>query len=159
MPKQKVHTKSKFYFSRQPAFPQLYYVGYIGVIFSIVQAFSGNFPQSGVFLVISIIILLLRPWMLLDLNKKKLIDFFAFLPYSSEKIQNINRVILTENAVNQTLNSRGSTSTISFDQCKIHLDTGEELIQLQASKNKTSSLKKAQAIANAAKVSLEDRTS
>lgn len=159
MTQNRTKISSTFYFVHTPAFPQLQFVGFIGVVFSFVQAILGNYPQAGFFIVLSLIMLLLRPWTRLDIKRKTLIDFFLFIPYKRMKIDQINNVRLIEASVSQVLNSRGSTSTVSFDLYKILLDTHSETIVLKESRSKVNLLKKAGQIALAASVQLVDRTS
>lgn len=150
--------KQQFYFSRPSPFPQLYYVGYIGIIFSIVQFLTGNIPQAVFFMVLSILILLLRAWSHLNIATGTLTDFFAIIPHRTTKIEPIRKVLFSEGRVSQNLNSRGSTSTINYTQFKIILVSGEENIILQEGRNESKLLKKAKNIAENAKVKLEDLT-
>lgn len=152
-------TSFVYYFLHSPAFPQLHFVGIIGILYAIVQGALGNYTQAGFFMILSILIMLLRSWSRLDIKNKTLTDFFLLIPYRKLKIQHISSIRVAENVVNQTLNSRGSTSTIRFDIYRLLLVTDSESIILKESKDKGRLLKKAGQIALTAKVQLDDRTS
>jgi type III secretory pathway component EscS len=147
-----------FYFVRPPAFPQLQYVAYVGIIFSIVQAATGNYPQALFALGISLIIVLSRSWTRLNIQSKRLIDFFVFIPYRNVGLDAIHRIIFTERVVSQTLNSRGSTSDIRYYQYKILLDAGQETIVLKEGRNQEKLRQIAMDIAAAAHVTMDDRS-
>jgi hypothetical protein len=150
--------KSKFYFLRPSPFPQLYYIGYVGIIISVVQFFTGNHSQAGFFLAISIFILLLRSWSMLNTESMTINDFFAFIPYRRIVVETPQSVLLSEEKINRTLNSRGSTSTVSYIQYKIILISGFEQLTLKEGRNKNALMKKAREIAIAANLELDDRT-
>jgi hypothetical protein len=141
-----------FYFSKPAIFPQLYYVGYIGVIVSVVQFFTGNEPQAGVILIISIVILLLRPWSMLETQNKILREFFAFIPYGKIKFDQIISIKFTEGTVSQSFFSRGSSSDFKYVQYKIIMETDTDMIVLQVGGSKKKMVKKASKIASAEKV-------
>jgi len=152
------HNKNTFYFSRPSPFPQLDYIGYVGIIFAIVQFFMDNASQAGFFLVISIIILLLRFWSKFDASKSSLTDFFAFIPYRTKKLHRIDEVLFTEGEVSQVLNSRGSTSSINYTLFKILLVTAEGNLILQEGKNRSKLFKRAKMITQALKTNLVDHS-
>jgi len=152
------HNKNTFYFSRPSPFPQLDYIGYVGIIFAIVQFFMDNASQAGFFLVISIIILLLRFWSKFDASKSSLTDFFAFIPYRTKKLHRIDEVLFTEGEVSQVLNSRGSTSSINYTLFKILLVTAEGNLILQEGKNRSKLFKRAKMIAQTLKTNLVDHS-
>ena len=150
--------KNKFYFLRPSPFPQLYYIGYIGIIVSAVQFLTGNYTQAGFFLAISIFILLLRSWSMLNTESMMLYDFFAFIPYRRMMVESPQKILISEEKINRTLNSRGSTSTVSYIQYKITLISGIGQLTLKEGRNKNALMKKAGEIAIAAKLELDDRT-
>jgi len=67
-------------------------------------------------------------------------------------------VLLSEEKINRTLNSRGSTSTVSYIQYKIILISGFEQLTLKEGRNKNALMKKAREIAIATNLELDDRT-
>ena len=158
MAKDNSKSKNLFYFSRPSPFPQLNYVGYVGIIVSIVQFFTGNYPQAGFIMVISLIIILMRSWSRLNLQKKTITDFFAIIPYRRISVESPQRIIISEEKINRTLNSRGSTSTVSYIQYKIILENRIEKLTLKEGRNKNALLKKAREIAISASVKLDDLT-
>ncbi len=158
MAKDNSKSKNLFYFSRPSPFPQLNYVGYVGIIVSVVQFFTGNYPQAGFIMVISLIIILMRSWSRLNLQKNTLTDFFAIIPYRRISVESPQRIIISEEKINRTLNSRGSTSTVSYIQYKIILENRIEKLTLKEGRNKNALLKKAREIAISASVKLDDLT-
>lgn len=157
---QNYYNQSRFFYFLQPhVFPQLYYAGIIGALYAVVQVILGNFPQAAFVLILSVFIILLRSWTRLDIKNKTLTDFLLIIPYRKINIQHISGIRVVENVVNQTLNSRGSTSTISYDNYRLLLISDTESIVLKESKNKDHLLKNAGQIALAARVQLDDRTS
>jgi len=158
MDKNNSTNKKIFYFSRPSPFPQLNYVGFIGIIVSIVQFFTGNYTQAGFLLVISTIIMFMRSWSRLNLKNNTLTDFFAIIPYRNVNLKSFHRILLTKETVNRTLNSRGSTSTINYLQYKIIVDSDHGRLILKEGKNKTKLMAKAINIARAASVVYEDRS-
>ena len=151
--------KSTFYFLRPSPFPQLYYVGYVGIIFSIVQFFMGSFSQGVFFLLLSLGILLLKFWSKFDATNSTITDFFTFIPYRTKKLAGISEVVLTEGKVSQTLNSRGSTSSINYTQYKIVIVTAEGNYILKEGRSKSKLLTKAKLVTNSLGVKLNDYTS
>jgi hypothetical protein len=147
-----------FYFVQPPAFPPLHFVGIIGILYAVVQAILGNYTQAGILMLLSALIILLRSWTRLNIKNQTLTDFFLIVPYRNLKIKNLAGIRITSDVVNQTLNSRGSTSTISYICYKLLLVTDTETIVLKESRNKARMLKKAGQIALAAGVTLDDRT-
>ena len=123
-----------------------------------VQFFNGNITQGGLFIVISILILLLRAWSRLNISAGTLTDFFAVIPYRIKKINRISKVIFTAGRVSQTLNSRGSTSTINYTRYRIIIVDGDENIILKEGRNESRLFETARSIANSAHVELEDLT-
>jgi len=150
--------RQTFFFIQPSIFPQLSYVGFVGIVFSIVQAVLGDYPQAGFALAISLIILLSRSWIRLDVQAKRLIYFFLFIPYKTVKLDAIHGFILTEGVVSQTLSLRGSSSDIRFYLYKILLDTGDERLVLAESRNQEKMRRRAEIIAKAAGAPMEDRT-
>lgn len=151
--------KSVFYFPMTSPIPQLQYVGYIILVVAIVQGVTGEYTQAGFFIFLGLGILLLKSWSKLDVNKLTIVDFFAIIPYRTIKLKGIQKVVFTEGQVSQTMGLRANTSTISYTEYKILLDTGEETIKLQAGRNQARLLKKAQLLAQATQTELLDQTS
>lgn len=151
--------KTIFYFPRPSPVPQLQYVGYIILVVGFVQGWTGAYTQAGFFIFLGIGILLLKSWSKLDINKLTIVDYFAIIPYRTIKIKDIQKVIFTEGQVSQTMGLRANTSTISYTEYKILLDTGEENIKLQSGRNQVRLLKKSQSLAQATQTELLDQTS
>lgn len=151
--------KSTYYFPRPSPFPQLQYVGYILLVLAIVQGWNGAYVQAGFFIFLGLGILLLKSWSKLDVDKLTIVDFFAIIPYRTTKLPGIHKVVFTEGQVSQTMGLRANTTTISYIEYKILLDTGGERIKLQAGRNQKKLLKKAQSLAQASKTELLDQPS
>jgi hypothetical protein len=150
--------KNIFYFSRPAPFPQLLYVGYVAIIVAIVQAFTGNYTQAGFLLLIGLAILLMRSWSRLNIRKSSLTDIFSIIPYRKVNVKPVLGISLVEESVTRTLNSRGSTSNIHYQQYKIVLQGENRSIVLEEGKSKKKLLRKARAIAASLEVVLKDAT-
>ncbi len=147
--------KKVYYFLSAPDFPQFLYMGYIGIGMSIYLFFTGDINFAIGIFVAALIILLSRIWVKLDVKDSTISMLFALIPYKKTRLGKVEKVFITEGTMSQTLNSRGNTSTIWYQQYSLYIRSGGENYLLKSGRKKTITAKAA-IIARAAKVPLED---
>ena len=147
-----------FRFLRPPAFPQVDYVGYVILIIAAVRFISSEPKSAFILFLLSILILIMRSWIKLDLNRGTLTKFFIVVPYKTITIIPVDKIIITKKLVHQTLNSRGSTTSLRLHEFEILLMANNDIHLLKSGLDKDRLFNKAKKVAVAANVPLDDRT-
>jgi len=147
-----------FHFLRPPAFPQIVYVGYVILIISAVRFISAAYQSAIILLALSLFFLILRSWIRLDLRNHKITNYFIIIPYKTIVLDSLEKVIMTKQLVHQTLNSRGSTTTLRLHEYEIFLLADADSYLLMTGLDKDLLFNKAKKIAAAANIPIEDRS-
>ncbi len=147
-----------FYFLRPPAFPQVVYVGYVILIIAVVRFISAAYQTAIILLALSLLLLILRSWIRLDLTNHKITKYFIIFPYKTISIDSLEKVVMTKQLVHQTLNSRGSSTTLRLHEYEVLLMANDDSYQLMSGLDKDLLLNKAKRVAAAAHIPIEDRS-
>jgi hypothetical protein len=147
-----------FYFLRPPAFPQVVYVGYVILIIAVVRFISAAYQSAIILLALSLLLLILRSWIRLDLTNRKINYYFIIIPYKTISIDSLEKVVMTKQLVHQTLNSRGSSTTLRLHEYEILLMANDDSHHLMSGLDKDLLLNKAKRVAAAAHIPIEDRS-
>ncbi|MDZ7608239.1 MAG: hypothetical protein U5K79_22255 [Cyclobacteriaceae bacterium] len=150
--------KNSFHFLRPPAFPQVVYVGYVILIVAAVRFISAAFQSATILLALSLVLLILRSWIRLDLLNHKITKYFIIIPYKTITLENLQKIVMTKSLVHQTLNSRGSTTTLRLHEYQILLLADDDLHLLMSGLDRDLLFNKAKKVAEAAHIPMEDRS-
>jgi hypothetical protein len=147
-----------FYFLRPPAFPQIVYVGYVIIIIAAVRLISAAYQSAFILLGLGLFFLILRSWIRLDLRNHKITKYFILIPYKTVTIETLEKIVMTKRLVHQTLNSRGSTTTLRLHEYEILLVANNESYPLMSGLDRDMLFNKAKKVAMAAQIPFEDRS-
>jgi len=145
-----------FYFLRPPAFPQVVYVGYVILIIAAVRLIGAAYQSAIILLALSLLFLISRSWIRLDLRNHKITKYFIIFPYKTITIDRLEKIVMTKQLVHQTLNSRGSTTTLRLHEYEILMLAKDDYHLLKTSLDKDRLFNKAKIVAAAANIRIED---
>jgi len=147
-----------FYFLRPPVFPQIVYVGYVILILSAVRFIGAAYQSAIILLGLGLFFLILRSWIRLDLKKSRITKYFIVIPYKTISVDLLDKIVMTKRLVHQTLNSRGSTTTLRLHEYEIVLLANDDSHILLSGLDKDRLFNKAKKVAVAANIPIEDHS-
>ena len=150
---------SKFVFpTDNDSFPQLRYLGYGGIFFGVVQISTNNMFGIIIAVVSIILVKVFRPTKrILELNNNTVRPRSLF-GSKSEHFNTIERLDIISTPISQRLNSRGSTTEISYELFQAYLVSDGTRILLGEERKKKSLIEKLNSVSAITNSPINDET-